>query len=221
MLNLAGSSYDYGNILFAVLQECEHKRRALLPNEAEGRLKEIARGKLAEIRESYEECGGAPGYWQEIEREVVETALPQYVPAAIEQNRQEKTNYGIWRQGDPFARILFGLLGLLIGGLIWKAPFIPIWDESIAFLAALIGLLYPEIKKAFHDVRHSRLLNRLIHQAETYQKTQSARYVTEAKLAEELNAVGSGPVRTLAPPTPSLPSPAALPQREREGSKAG
>jgi len=221
MLNLAGSSYDYGNVLFAVLQECEHVRRALLPNEAEGRLKETARGKLAGIRESYEECSGAPLYWQELEREVIETALPQYIPAAVEQNRLEKTNYDLWRQGDPAARILFGLLGLLIGGLIWKAPFIPIWDDSIAFLAALTGLLYPEIKKAFYDVRHSRMLNRVIAQAEKYQKNRPAQYVTEAKLAEELDAVGSAPVRTLAPPTPSLPSPPALPHRERGGSKRG
>ena len=42
MINLAGSSYDYGNVLFAVLQECEHRRRGLLPNEAEARLREIA-----------------------------------------------------------------------------------------------------------------------------------------------------------------------------------
>src|SRR4051794_19116055 len=118
MLNLAGSSYDFGNVLFAVLQECEHRRRALLPNEAEARLREIARAKLAEIRESYEECGGTAGYWEQLEREVLETALPQYIPAAAEQTRLEKTNYDLWRQGDPAARALFGLLGLLIGGII-------------------------------------------------------------------------------------------------------
>ena len=59
MLNLAGTSYDFGNVLFAVLQECEHQRRALLPNQAAARLQEIARAKLAEIHESYTELGGA------------------------------------------------------------------------------------------------------------------------------------------------------------------
>ena len=100
MLNLAGPSYDYGNVLFAVLQECEHRRRALLPNEAEARLAEIAREKLAAIRASYEERGGTAGYWQQLEREVLATALPQYVPAALEQNRLEKTRYNLWRQGN-------------------------------------------------------------------------------------------------------------------------
>jgi hypothetical protein len=194
MLNLAGPSYGYGNVLFAVLQECEHQRRALLPNEAEARLAEIAREKLAAIRASYEERGGTAGYWSELEREVLATALPQYIPAALEQNRLEKTRYDLWRQGEPAARALFGLLGLILGGLIVAAPFIPIFEDTFAFLLTLAGVLYPEIKKGFYDIRHSQLLNRLIKQAETYQKSRPAQYVTEAELAAELGAVGA--VRT-------------------------
>lgn len=191
MLNLAGSSYDFGNVLFAVLQECEHKRRALLPNEAEARLAEIARAKLAEIRESYEDCGGSELYWRDLEREVMETALPQYVPAALEQNRLEKTNYDLWRHGDPAARALFGLIGLVLGGLIIAAPFIPIWEDVFAFALAAAGFLYPEIKKTVFDSRHARLLNRLIAQTEKYQRDERIHYVSEARLAEELDAVGT------------------------------
>jgi len=198
MLNLAGTSYDFGNVLFAVLQECEHQRRALLPNEAEGRLKEIARAKLAEIHESFAELGGTEAYWRELEREVIETALPQYVPAAIEQTRREKTNYDLWRQADPAARIVFLLVGLVIGGLIWKAPFIPIWDEGIAFVAALAGLLYPEVKKTYFDYHHSRFLNLLIGHAEKYQKNEQLHYVSEARLREEMEEVG-GPVQASMP----------------------
>jgi hypothetical protein len=194
MLNLAGSSYDFGNVLFAVLQECEHKRRALLPNEAEARLREIARAKLAEIHESYVELGGAEGYWQELEREVIETTLPQYIPAAVEQTRMEQANYDLWRHGDPAARFLFGLLGLILGGLIIKAPFIPIFEDTFAFLLAAAGFLYPEIKRTYFDFRHSRTLNRLIVQGEKYQKNQRLHYMSDARLQEELNAVGGPPV---------------------------
>jgi hypothetical protein len=191
MLNLAGSSYDFGNVLFAVLQECEHQRRALLPNEAEKRLQEIARAKLAEIRESYEECGGTEGYWNDLEREVLETTLPQYIPAAVEQNRLEKSNYDLWRQGDPAARAAFGLLGLVIGGLIIAIPWIPIFEDVFAFALAAAGFLYPEIKKTVLDFRHARLLNRLIAGAEKYQRNQRIHYVSEARLQEELDAVGT------------------------------
>lgn len=186
MINLAGSSYDSGNVLFAVLQECEHHRRGLLPNEAEARLREIAKKKLSEIRVSYEELGGTPAYWRTLEKEVLETALPQYIPGAIEQTRLEKTNYDLWRQGDPVARTLFSLTGLVLGGLIIAAPFIPIWEDAFAFLLAAAFFLYPEIKKQVHDVRHSRLLNRLILQAEAYRKNERIQYVSEAQMEEEL-----------------------------------
>ena len=193
MLNLAGSSYDYGNVLFAVLQECEHNRRALLPNEAEARLRETARAKLAEIRESYEECGGTEPYWQELEREVLETALPQYVPAAVEQNRLERSNYDLWRGGEPVARAAFGFLGLLIGALIIAIPWIPIFEDAFAFALAAAGFLYPGIKKTVFDYRHARLLNRLIAQGEKYQKDQRLHYVSEARLTAELDALGKTP----------------------------
>ena len=190
MLNVAGSSFDFGNVLFAVLQECEHVRRGLLPNEAQGRLMEAARRKLAEIRESYVENGGTPGYWEELEREVLETSLPAYIPEAIEQTRLEKSGYDVWRRGDATARIVFTLIGLVLGGLIWKAPFIPIFDQAIAFVLAVCGLLYPEVKQLVADFRHSRLLNRTITEAEKYQKNARIHYMSEARLEKELDALG-------------------------------
>ena len=192
LLNLAGSSYDFGNVLFAVLQECEHQRRALLPNEAAARLREIARRKLAEVRESYEEAGGTEPYWQALEREVLETALPQYVEAAAEQTRLEKNQYDLWRKGDPVARAAFGIGALVLGGLIIAAPFIPIWEDAFAFLLAVVGFLYPEIKQLVFDFRHSRLLNRLIVQAEKYQTDARIHYVSDSRLEQELSSIGLG-----------------------------
>ena len=197
MLNLAGSSYDYGNVLFAVLQECEHVRRGLLPNEAEARMRETARNKLAEIRVSYEEMGGTAPYWNDLEREVLEVTMPQYLPAAVEQTRLERCSYDLWRQGDPAARAAFTLLGLILGGLIVLAPFIPIWEDAFAFVLAVAGFLYPEIKQLYFDRRHAGFLNRLIVQAEKYQKDSRLHYLSEARLEEELEAVGkeTKPVR--------------------------
>ena len=191
LLNLAGSSFDFGNVLFAVLQECEHRRRALLPGEAEARLREVAREKLEEIRESYEESGGTPAYWQALEKEVLETALPQYIPDAVEQTRLEKTRYDLWRQGDTLARVAFALIGLILGGLIIAAPFIPIWEDAFAFVLAVMGLLYPEVKQLLGDLRHSRFLNRLIVHAEKYQTDGRLHYLSTTRLEEELQSMGS------------------------------
>jgi hypothetical protein len=190
MLNVAGSSFDFGNVLFAVLQECEHVRRGLLPNEAQGRLMEAARRKLAEIKESYVENGGTSGYWDELEREVLETSMPAYIPEAIEQTRLEKSGYDVWRRGDATARVVFALTGLILGGLIIAAPFIPIWEDAFAFFLAVCGLLYPEVKQLVADFRHSRLLNKMIAEAEKYQNNSRIHYVSEARLEKELESVG-------------------------------
>lgn len=190
MLNLAGPSYDLGDVLFAVIQECEHRRRAFEPDGAEEGLMETARRKLQEVRESYAECGGTPPYWRELEREVLETAMPQYIPAAIEQSRLEKSNYDLLWKGSPAARFAFALTGLLIAALILASPFHPLLEDVSALFFALLGFLYPEVKKGVFDLRHSRLLNRLIAQAEKYQHDSRLHYVSNARLDEELRAVG-------------------------------
>lgn len=205
LLNLAGSSFDFGNVLFAVLQECEHRRRAMLPGEAEARLRETAREKLEEIRESYEESGGTPGYWEALEREVLETSLPQYIPAAVEQTRLEKTHYDLWRQGDTLARVTFALLGLVLGGLIIAAPFIPLWEDAFAFVLAVMGLLYPEVKQLVGDLRHSRFLNGLIVHAEKYQKDGRLHYLSATRLEEELQSMGKTREKPAAEPPASEP----------------
>jgi hypothetical protein len=196
MLNVAGSEFDFGSVLYAVLQECEHVRRGLDPKEAPERLMETARRKLAEVRESYEECGGTPPYWNDLEREVLETSMPQYIPAAVKQSRLEASSYDLWRQGEPAARAAFALLGLVIGALIVAISWIPIYEKAFAFLLALAGFLYPEIKKTFFDLRHTHLLNKLIARAEKYQYDARIHYTSSAKLEAELGTPLSSPTRT-------------------------
>jgi len=204
MLNLAGREYDFGPVLFALLEDCEHRRRTLPADdgEAAAKLAEIARQRLAEIQPCYQEAGGSPGYWRELETEVLETALPQYARAAAAQTRLELASYGLWRRGDPVSRLVLGLAGLTLGGLIVKAPFIPIFENAFAFALAAAAFLYPEITRLVYDWRYSRLLNRLIAQAERYQHRQLP-YMSEAGLEAELRAVGSPAAGAAASATPA------------------
>ena len=133
--------------------------------EAAAKLSEIARQKLAEIELCHREAGGAPAYWRELQSEVLDTALPQYCRAAAAQTRLELAGYGLWRQGDPLSRALLGLAGLTAGGLIVRIPFIPIFEDTFAFVLAAAAFFYPEIRRGFFDWRYSRLLNRLVVQA--------------------------------------------------------
>lgn len=205
-LNLAGPSYDFANVLFAVLQECEHRRRGLLAHEAEGALEEVARAKLAQVHRSYLESGGTADYWRDLEREVMETAMPQYVAAAVEETRLERTNYDLWRRGDPVARAVWALGALALGGLIVLLPFIPIFEDGFAFLLALVGLFYPEIKRAHFHLRYTRLLNRLIAEAEAYQKNRRIHYTTDAELFGALDSLDARSAAEPAQAEPAQPS---------------
>jgi len=191
MINLAGRSYDFDSVLFAVLQECEHRRRSFLPAEAEQKIRSVAEKKLEDIEPAYREAGGNSSYWQTLRREVIETVIPQYIPRAIEQSRLEKTNYDLWRGGDLLARTLQALGGLIIGGLMIEIPFIPIFWDPFAFLVAAGCWFYPELKRLAFDYRHSRLLNALIGASEKYQKNSRLHYLSDAHLDELFRSTGA------------------------------
>lgn len=194
-LNLAGSSFDFGNVLFAVLQECEHRRGALPEDEdeARGRLMEIARDKLEEIHQSYVESGGTPSYWKELAEEVLDNAMPQYAMAALQQTRLERSGYDLWRGGDAVARGVLGLGGLALGGLFAATRFTPIPVDTFVYVAWALGgggFFWPEVKRMVTDYRHARFLNKLIVQAEKYQKDSRIHYVSSKQFDEALRSLG-------------------------------
>ena len=188
MLNIAGPEYDFGNVVFAVLEECEHRRRGYDAEEVERELLRAAREKLAQIKAAYDEFGGSPVYWQALEKEVLETVMPQYVIAADEMNHQERTTFGIWRGGDPAARGVFALGGLLVGGFVKALPFIPTIENMFVLAFAGVGALYPEIKRYTHERRHARLLNRLVVDAAQYQQNAKLHYMTTTQIRESFSA---------------------------------
>ena len=118
MYDPSGSSFDFANVIFSVLQDCEHRRRSYTDENVRAGLMECANEKLARVKTSYLDGLGSKSYWRDLEKEVLETVMPQYIAAAAEQNRLELTGYGVFRGGDVGARILFALLGLVVGGLI-------------------------------------------------------------------------------------------------------
>lgn len=190
VLNIAGPEYDFGSVVFVVLQELEHRRRALERDELEFRLKETAKAKLKQIKAAFDEFGGSPTYWATLEKEVLETALPQYIDAAEKMNALERSGYGVWREGDPAARFAFGLGGLVIGSIIVFLPFIPIFEVMFAFGLSGAGFVYPEIKRYTHERRHFRTLNRLVNDAAAYQANARLHYMTTTDIKESftLNA---------------------------------
>jgi hypothetical protein len=181
MLNIAGPEYDFGSVVFVVLEECEHRRRGI---DDEAHLADVAEKKLQQIRKAYDEFGGSAAYWQSLATEVVDTVMPQYIVAAKEMNALERTSFGVWRSGDPVARGTFALGGLLIGIMIMKLPFVPIVESVFAFALAGAGALYPELKRFVHERRHVKLLNRLVTDAAAYQQNARLHYMSTTDIRE-------------------------------------
>ena len=184
MLNIAGPEYDFGSVVFVVLEECEHRRRGFDDDDAEEQLLRVARAKLAKIKQAYDEFGGSPAYWKVLETEVLETAMPQYIQAAREMTALERANFGVWRGGDPAARFAFALGGLFLGILMLALPFLKIVEAMFAFALAGLGFIYPELKRFTHERRHFRLLNRLVADATAYQNNAKLHYMTTSEIRE-------------------------------------
>lgn len=184
MYDPSGSSFDYANVIYAVLQDCEHRRRSFSDETAAEGLATCAGEKLARIRQSYLEGMGSRAYWKELEKEVLETVVPQYVPAAIAQNQKERNAYGVWRGGDLLARFGIAILGLIIGGVIIALPFVPTIENVFALAFALGGWFYPDLIRIMHERRHYKMLNRLVTEGEAYQRNR-ARYVSSADLQDD------------------------------------
>lgn len=174
-----GTSFDFAYVIFAVLSDCEHRRRSFSDESVREGLMECAREKLGRVKQNYLDGMGSKPYWRDLEKEVLETVMPQYVAAAIEQNRRERNGYDVFRGGDLAARVLFALLGLVIGGIIVAVPFIPIFEKAFAFALAFAAWFYPDMVRLMHEYRHYKLLNRLVAEGDVVQRNR-ARYFSSA-----------------------------------------
>ena len=186
MLNIAGPEYDFGHVVFAVLQECEHRRRSVDDEEFEEAIVGCAREKLAHIRKAYDEMDGSASYWEALEKEVLQVAVPQYTTAALEMNQEERRFFGLFHQGDISARFLFALLGLLIGSVIIALPFVPIFEDLFAFALTVVGFMYPDLKRWMYERRYAKTLNRIIADAARYQADARLHYMTTEEITKSL-----------------------------------
>jgi len=178
MLNIAGSEYDYAQVVYVVLQECEHRRRSFEDASFDEEVRSCAAEKLAEIKATYDECSGSASYWEALEKEVDDVVLPQYIAAARSMTESERDNFAIWRGGDLGARFAFALAGLFIGSVIIALPFIPIFEDMFAFALTAAGFLYPDLKRFMFERRYTKVLNRLVADSARYQENSRLHYMT-------------------------------------------
>jgi hypothetical protein len=178
MLNIAGADYDYAQVVYVVLQECEHRRRGFESADFDAEIHACAKEKLAEIKATYDEFGGSASYWEALEKEVTEVVVPQYLAESRQETELERNGFGVWRDGDLGARFAFALAGLLIGSIIIALPFIPIVEDMFAFVLTVVGFLYPELTRFLYERRYTKALNGIVEGSARYQENSRLHYMT-------------------------------------------
>jgi hypothetical protein len=184
MFNIAGPEFDFGHVVYAVLQECEHRRRGLDPADFDEGIETFAREKLKQIKAAYDEFSGSKPYWEALEKEVLETVVPQYTEPARIITALERSSWNVFRGGDIAARFAFAFCGLVAGSIIIAIPWIPIFENMFAFGLTAAAFFYPDIKRYFYERQFSKLLNRLVVESARYQDNARLSYMTRQEIQE-------------------------------------
>lgn len=113
---------------------------------------------LVPVMTSYREAELPAAYMGALAEEVRRTVPARWQAVARDFTAREKKSFGLWRGGDPVSRLTYVFGGLVVGGFILWAPFIPIWEKWFPFALALAAFFLPDIQTAWHRRRYARAL---------------------------------------------------------------
>jgi hypothetical protein len=136
---------------------------------------------LAPMGAAYRDAALPPSYWQALEAELRRSIPARWRAAAVEFTALERAGFGSWRGGDVYARVVYALAGLLVGGVCVALPFIPIWEKWFPFAVGVAAWWLPDAQAAWHRRRHGRTLGRMVRDLAARQSALEAR-VTLAEL---------------------------------------
>jgi hypothetical protein len=136
---------------------------------------------LVPLRDAYRESGLPAPYFAALEKEIREVLPARWRAAAQPFTALEKRAFGSWRGGDVYSRVVYLFVGLFVGGLCVKAPFIPIWEKWFPFALAVGAWWLPDAQTAWHRRGYARRLGELVRDIGSRQRALEAA-VTVAEL---------------------------------------
>jgi hypothetical protein len=150
------AEFSAQQVTLGVLEHLERRRPAIVGDEEKVRAE--VQAALEPVRASFREAELPPAYLGALEHEVTACVPALWREAAARFTTLEQRDFGLWRGGDPVARITYVFAGLLVGALCVEAPFIPIWGEWFPFVLAVAAWWLPTAQRAFHRRRYAREL---------------------------------------------------------------
>jgi hypothetical protein len=143
-------------VTLSVLAHLERRRHSIAAD-AE-RVQAEVTAALVPVREAYREAELPPAYMEALATEIMQSVPERWRALAARFSSLEARDFGIWRGGDPIARVTYVLLALFIGGLFVWAPFIPIWDKWFPFVLAGGAWWLPSAQVRWQRRRYARAL---------------------------------------------------------------
>lgn len=143
-----------------VLARLERERAALA---SDGKATEAAvTTELTLARARYAEAALPAPYFEALARELGPAIGPRWRRVAAAYTALEGRGFGIWRGGDPVARLAYVFAGLALGGLCVALPFIPIWEKWFPFALSIAGYFLPDAQLRWQRHRYARQLGEIV-----------------------------------------------------------
>jgi len=151
-----------------VIAHLERRRSELAADEA-AVAAEVERA-LAPVRDAYRESALPTPYFAALETEIREIVPRRWREAAREFTDLEARAFGSWRRGDVYARVSYVFVGLVVGGLCLRAPFIPIWEKWFPFALAAGSWWLPDLQALWHRRGYARRLGGIVQEISSRQR---------------------------------------------------
>jgi hypothetical protein len=105
--------------------------------------------------------------FRRVDERVRKVVLPGYARLTSAFTRRERNDFYLAPEALHGAeRLGWGVAGLLLGGFVVAAPFIPIWSKEWVIVFATGGLLFPNLRRVFALRRYQSELNQLVTRAD-------------------------------------------------------
>lgn len=169
-----------GDFIDSLLQSFENCRPGLSDEKIHGNNEEVSQFFLdiyekerprlintINVQESFMSNEAREKFFAEIDSMIRTIVIPGYVRLATSYTPRERNDFYLVPQRFHFLeRFGWAVAGMLLGGFVVWAPFIPIWSKEWVLPFTIIGLIFPNVRKFFSIKRYENDLNRMVAKAE-------------------------------------------------------
>lgn len=129
--------------------------------------------------------------FQRVDERIRKVVLPAYARLAVPFTPRERNDFYLAPEElHGLERLGWGALGLLLGGFVVWAPFIPLWSKEWVLVFGVGGLVFPSVRRFFALRRYQSELNDLVTRTDEEIWRLDLGYMTAAAAREPALAPG-------------------------------